>query len=218
MKRLFNIVYGLGAAVVIIGALAKITHKEFFGLSGNTILTIGLVTEAVVFAISAFEPMAKEYDWSLVYPELDKSGKKAKRRRVSSSEGAQQTQEAQVSLSKKLDEMLKEANVDADLMRSLGASIKNFEGAAKGIAPSVDAMAGQKKYAEEMNSAAFHLESLNNVYKSQLEATQKQATANEAIAQNAEQLQSQMQNLSANLSSLNNVYGGMLTAMNVKRA
>ena len=33
-------------------------------------LTIGLVTEALIFAISAFEPVDDDLDWSLVYPEL----------------------------------------------------------------------------------------------------------------------------------------------------
>ena len=58
--------YGLGASVVIIGALFKILHLEF----GSELLAIGLITEAIIFAISAFEPVDEEYDWSLVYPEL----------------------------------------------------------------------------------------------------------------------------------------------------
>ena len=33
-------------------------------------LTIGLVTEALIFGLSAFEPVDDELDWSLVYPEL----------------------------------------------------------------------------------------------------------------------------------------------------
>ena len=34
-------------------------------------LTIGLVVEALVFAISAFDPPEEELDWSKVYPELE---------------------------------------------------------------------------------------------------------------------------------------------------
>jgi len=41
--------------------------------------------------------------------------------------------------------MLKEARIDAGLMSSLGDSIRNFEGAAKGISPTVDSIASQKK-------------------------------------------------------------------------
>ena len=63
--------YGLGASVVIIGALFKILHWEFGPLTGGLLLAIGLITEALIFAISAFEPVDDEYDWSLVYPELN---------------------------------------------------------------------------------------------------------------------------------------------------
>ena len=69
-KRLFAMAYGLGASVVSIGALFKITHFEIAGIGGNVLLTIGLVTEALIFAISAFEPIDDDLDWSLVYPEL----------------------------------------------------------------------------------------------------------------------------------------------------
>ena len=69
-KKLFNMAYGLGASVVIIGALFKILHWELGPLNGGILLAIGLITEALIFAISAFEPVEDEYDWSLVYPEL----------------------------------------------------------------------------------------------------------------------------------------------------
>ena len=69
-KKTMNFAYGMGAAVVIIGALFKITHIEFGLLTGNLMLTIGLVVEAAIFALSAFEPVDDELDWTLVYPEL----------------------------------------------------------------------------------------------------------------------------------------------------
>ena len=65
-----NMVYGLGAAVVIIGALFKIQHISIGPLTGGVMLTIGLVTEAIVFAISAFESVEEDLDWTKVYPEL----------------------------------------------------------------------------------------------------------------------------------------------------
>lgn len=199
-KKLMNMVYGLGAAVVILGALFKIMHWPF----GNEMLIIGLITEALVFTVSAFEPVDDDVDWSLVYPELA-GGSKRDKKEKETPEGL---------LSKKLDDMLKEARLDTNLMNSLGDSIRNFEGAAKGIAPSVDAIQGTKKYSEEMATAAGHLESLNSLYKVQLESSAKQAEANAAIADNAKALEEQMKSLSSNLSSLNGVYGGMLTAMN----
>lgn len=201
---LTNMVYGLGAAIVIVGALFKIQHWPY----GSLILTIGMVVEALVFTYSAFEKQQSELDWSLVYPELAGGmGSKKKKEEPKDAEGM---------LSKKLDELLKEAKIDGELMASLGDSIKNFEGAAKGISPTVDSITAQKKYGEELSLAAAQMESLNSLYKVQMEAANRQATINEEAAENAQKLKEQMQSLASNLSSLNGVYGGMLTAMNTK--
>ena len=207
-KKLFNMAYGLGASVVIIGALFKILHWELGPLNGGILLAIGLITEALIFAISAFEPVDDELDWSLVYPEL--AGGETVARKNDKAE----IKEAEASLSKKLDNLLKEAGVDASLMESLGSSIKNFEGAAKGIAPTVDAMESTRKYSDEMVQAAAQMESLNSLYKVQLESASRQASINEEVVQNSTALKDQMASLSTNLSSLNGVYGGMLSAMN----
>ena len=203
-KRFMNMAYGLGASVVIIGALFKIIHFEIGPLTGNVMLAIGLITEAVIFAISAFEPVDDDLDWSLVYPELAGGQSKGKKDSPKDAEGL---------LSKKLDELLKDAKIDAELMTSLGDSIKNFEGAAKSISPTVDSMAATKKYGEELSLAAAQMESLNSLYKVQLESVNRQATINEEAVENATKLKEQMQSLASNLSSLNGVYGGMLSAM-----
>ena len=50
-EKYLELIFGLGASVVIIGALLKITHKDFI-FSGNTWLTAGLITEAVIFMIA----------------------------------------------------------------------------------------------------------------------------------------------------------------------
>ena len=204
--KVMNFTYGMGAAVVIVGALFKLMHWPFASL----MLIVGLSTEALIFGLSAFDTPEKDLDWSLVYPELaggELSPKKAK---------AENPAEAQGLLSQKLDAMLKDAKIDSELMSSLGNSIKNFEGAAKGIAPTVDAMASQKKYAEEMVKASSSLEALNNLYTAQVNAAQKNAEANAQIAENADKLKQQMQSMTSNISSLNAVYGGMLSAMQNK--
>ena len=201
-KKMMGFLYGMGAAVVIVGALFKLMHWPGAG----PMLVIGLLTEALIFALSAFEPVEHELDWSLVYPELAGGEAKAKDKKENPAD-------AQGLLSQKLDNMLKEAKIDGELMASLGNSIKNFEGAAKSISPTVDAMAGQKKYAEEMSTAAAQLEALNNLYKIQLESADRNAQANKEIAENAAKLKEQMQSMTSNIASLNAVYGGMLSAM-----
>jgi gliding motility-associated protein GldL len=203
-KKLMNMVYGLGAAIVILGALFKIMHWPF----GNEMLIIGLVTEALVFTVSAFEPVDNELDWSLVYPEL--AGGEARKKDA-------KKEDTQGMLSQKLDNLLKEAKIDGELMASLGNSIKNFEAAAKGISSSADGIAAQKKYSEELSMAAAQMESLNSLYKVQLESATRNAEANKEIADNAAKLKEQMASMTANIASLNNVYGGMLSAMGGNR-
>jgi len=202
-KKVMSFAYGMGAAVVIIGALFKIMHWPGAG----AFLIIGLGTEALIFGLSAFETET-ELDWTLVYPEL--AGGVAKKKEAKKVED---TTAAQGLLSQKLDKMLKDAKIDGELMASLGNSIKNFEGAAKNIAPTVDSVASTKKYAEEMSLAATQMESLNSLYKVQLESATKNAQINNEVAENNLKLKDQMQTLTSNLSSLNNVYGGMLSAM-----
>ena len=206
-KKLFNMAYGLGASIVIIGALFKILHWEIGPLNGGILLAIGLITEALIFAISAFEPVDDDLDWSLVYPEL--AGGMGKNRDKGSDD-------AEGILSKKLDEMLKDAQIDAELMGSLSDSIRSFEDVAKVMSPTEEALNSTKKYSEEMAIAASQMESLNNLYKLQAESANRQNEVNNQVLENAEQMKNQMENLATNLSSLNGVYGGMLSAMEGK--
>lgn len=207
-KKVMNFAYGMGAAVVIIGALFKLMHWP----GASAMLIIGLGVEALIFGLSAFDPVDKELDWSLVYPELADGEAKPKSNNVKK----ENPTEAQGLLSQKLDNMLKEAKIDGELMASLGHSIKNFESAAKGIAPTVDSIASTKKYSEELTLAAAQMESLNSLYKVQLESASRNAQINQEVAENNLKLKDQMQSLTSNLSSLNNVYGGMLSAMSNK--
>ena len=205
IKKITAMVYGLGASVVILGALFKIMHWPF----GNAMLIAGLITEALVFAYSAFEPVDDDLDWALVYPELA-GGPTTEREKAL----IEENKDTDAILSKKLDVMLKDARIDANLMNSLGESIRNFEGAAKSISPTVDAMASQRKYSEELTFAAAQMETLNNLYKVQVESSSKQVEINQQIAENAGKLKEQMSTMASSLSSLNGVYGGMLSAMN----
>lgn len=61
-KKLFtvpiilNFITSLGASIVVFGALMKITHRSY----ADTFLTIGLVTESIIFCIYAFIPPKEE--------------------------------------------------------------------------------------------------------------------------------------------------------------
>lgn len=69
-KVIVGFIYGWGASAVIIGALFKIMHFPGAGY----VLTAGMLVEAVIFFVSAFEPVMEHYDWARVFPELGASG------------------------------------------------------------------------------------------------------------------------------------------------
>ncbi len=197
-KRFFQMVYGIGASIVIIGALFKIAHWPY----GTWILAFGMIVEAIVFFISAFEPIEDEFDWSLLYNEIKKS----------SLSGNQ----IETKLSQKLDEMLRQANIDAKLMENLGQSINKFAEAAKGLDVVVDAAGSTVKFNEELLEASAHLEGLNQVLKSQVESVEKNAHANASVAENAEEMNTKMRELNESIAQLNRIYQGMLSAMGGK--
>ncbi|MGB1169700.1 MAG: gliding motility protein GldL [Flavobacteriaceae bacterium] len=201
-KKLFNMAYGIGAAIVILGALFKIQHFSIGPISGGIMLTIGMAVEAAVFFVSAFEPVEEDLDWTKVYPELgDAEG-----------EGVG----VNGMLSQKLDNLLQEAKVDTDLMTNLGNSIKSFHTAAEGLSVASESISSTAKYNEQVELAAAQMESLNGLYQVQMENSNKQAELNNAMVENSERLKEQMESLASNLSSLNGVYGGMLSAMSTK--
>jgi gliding motility-associated protein GldL len=108
--------YGLGAAVVILGALFKIQHWEGAGL----MLTIGLLTEAVIFFFSAFEPPHEEVDWSLVYPELAGMHEPGadRHKKVKPASGDP--------VSQQLDKLLTDAKIGPELIESLGTGLRSL--------------------------------------------------------------------------------------------
>ena len=65
-KRVVNMVYCLGASVVIIGALFKIMH---FRGAGPVLMT-GMITEAFLFAIGCLDKPHVDFHWEQVFPQL----------------------------------------------------------------------------------------------------------------------------------------------------
>lgn len=61
-----GMVYSIGAAVVIVGALFKIMHWPGAGV----MLTAGMMTEAILFTIGVFEKPHATYHWEHVFPSL----------------------------------------------------------------------------------------------------------------------------------------------------
>jgi len=174
-KKNMNMAYGLGAAIVIIGALMKITHFSAGFLTGNLMLTIGLVTEALIFALSAFDPdLGKEsidYKWEKIYPALVDSQEK----------DGEPVMTPSGEIQKQINAMLKKAKVDVPLFETLASSINKMSASAKSGANTADDLAkinkdfadNANKLKEQMGSLASNLESLNSVYGGMLNAMNK---------------------------------------------
>ncbi len=199
-KNFMAKLYGIGAAVVITGAMFKIMHWE----GANIMLVVGLTTEAVIFLFSAFEKPAADYDWTLVYPEL------------ASGDGADRA----LSVTEQLDNALENGGVDAALIERLGEGMRSLSETAGSLSGAVDAAGATAAYSEQLSTAATHMESLNALYSVQLENTTAQVERQNDVMEklaaasgNATDLASELASLKGNLESLNSVYGGMLTAM-----
>ena len=198
-KNFMAKLYGIGAAVVILGAMFKIMHWE----GANIMLVVGLTTEAVIFMFSAFEKPAADYDWTLVYPEL------------ASADG-----DRALSVTEQLDNALENGGVDAALIERLGEGMRSLSETAGSLSGAVDAAGATAAYSEQLSTAATHMESLNALYSVQLENTTAQVERQNDVMEklaaasgNATDLASELASLKGNLESLNSVYGGMLTAM-----
>lgn len=206
--------YGIGAAVVILGALFKILHWD----GADIMLIVGLGTESVIFLFSAFEKPSEEYDWTLVYPELAGMDDPDLDKLIKT--GGQD----QLSISAELDNMLAEAKIDSDLVQSLGDGMRRLSDTANALGTTVDAASATNAYSSQLTNAARNMESLNALYAVQLENTNTQVSIQNSLMEklgasvhDSEKLATEIARLSQNLGNLNTVYGNMLSAMNFNR-
>ncbi|WP_297336568.1 gliding motility protein GldL [Algoriphagus sp.] len=185
-------IYGIGAAVVILGAMFKILDWQ----GANWMIGIGLTTEAIIFFLSAFEPRANEVDWSKVYPELAEDGVAAPKRapRAAAVAGDQTSQ--------KLDDMLAKAKIGPELIESLGKGMQNLASSAEKMGNLADAAVATNEYATNVKSAAKTLVDMNASYGK----TAAALTEMSAASQDAKEYHTQVVTVTKNLSALNAVY------------
>jgi len=183
-------IYGIGAAVVIVGALFKIEHWA----GADYMLMAGLGTEAIIFFLSAFQPVSREHDWSLVYPEL--------------SDGYDPSTSSQVKgndakgLTMKLDDMLKNANVTPEALTSLGQGLNRLSTTTSQMSQLGEAANVTDEYTKKVRSAADSLDKINVAYGNTVEAISAMSNA----TSDAKEYHMQVQNVTKNLGALNAVY------------
>jgi gliding motility-associated protein GldL len=143
-KNFMSKLYGWGAAAVILGALFKILHIT----GADTMLIVGMGTEALIFFCSAFEPLHKEFDWALVYPELGISDEASNKGTVS----------------QQLDNMLEKAKVGPELIESLSAGMRNLSDTARNISKTTDVAFATDGYVSNLAKAKDAIGNLTGVY------------------------------------------------------
>jgi len=202
-KKIMAYAYGWGASIVILGALFKILHLK----GADWWLIVGMSTEAVIFFLSAFEPVHEELDWTLVYPEL--AGMEGDPMKAGSTE----------SVTQQLDKMLEEAKVGPELILGLGTGLRSLSDNVGNMADLSGATVATKEYAENISKASNSLGNMNNSYGRAIEALDSLADSTEAFKASTSAIVSVNNNLAdldKNLENLNNIYGGMLSAMRPK--
>ena len=184
-------IYGIGAAIVIVGALFKIEHWKF----ADEMLILGLSTEAVIFFLSAFQPQAHEPDWALVYPELSEGYDP-------STGGKQLAENGAKGLTMKLDDMLKNANVTPEALTSLGQGLNRLSTTTAQLSQLGEATNVTDEYTKKVRSAAESLDKINVAYGNTVEAI----SAMSGATADAKEYHMQVQNVTKNLGALNAVY------------
>jgi len=204
-RTVMGFAFGLGAAVVIIGALFKIMHWPFC----NEMLIIGLGTEAVLFTLSSFQLTHAEPDWSVYYPYLIPVEDRATvaqendgttrnlithpvAEKGGSSDGA----------SEKIAELMEKAKIDQALLDRLGNAMRDLSHNAEQLKDVSSAASATNSYVSSLEEASKKMSSLSESY-------QRASVTIAGITSNTEAGESfgeQMQKVSKNLSALNNVY------------
>lgn len=182
-KTFFGYAYGWGASIVILGALFKIMHWP----GANIMLIVGLGTESLVFFISALEPAAKEYDWSLVYPELA---------------GLDEGNGEKRSVTQELDKMLEEAKIEPALIERLGEGFRSLSDNVGKLSNIGDAAEATTEYSENVKKASHNIGLVNDSYNKALEAVNTIGETSEI----SKDYFDKMQGITQKLGSLNSMY------------
>lgn len=138
-KVLMGYVYGWGAALVLVGALFKLQHWNHSGI----MLTIGLMTEAFIFFISAFEPPMEQPDWTRVYPEL-----------LDDFELIETGEDVKADIKTNIDSLLGSTNITPELLAKIGKSLVDLSNTASGISDISAATLATDIYVKNLNSAS----------------------------------------------------------------
>ena len=181
-KYLKNLIIGIGAAVVLLGALFKIQSWPY----ASEMLTAGLITEAVLFAMLGILGPEKDYYWEKLYPGLDNYDSKVS------------------PISAPAMDMNQTPALNGEVVeQQLGGMLSELQGMSKSL--------GSLKALQEVDfsGTSEQMRTMGNFYSKMNEAMGDLADSLEDTKAYKQQLSA----LNQNLGSLNSVYGNVLSAM-----
>ena len=210
-KLTMKYIYGWGASIVIVGALFKILHWP----GADIMLIVGLLTEAAIFFVSAFEPLHEEVDWTLVYPELALGHADDDLNALPDNVGSDET------VVEQLDNMLADSKIEPELIESLGKGMRNLSDNANKLNDITSASDATDQYVDSLKGASEKVGELGGVYEKASSSISEKANelgnAYDRAANSIAEITAatggaesgfgeQLEKVSGNLSALNNVY------------
>lgn len=207
-QKFTALAYGLGASVVIIGALFKIMHWPGAGV----VLTVGMIVEAFLFALSAFDKPHKEFNWALVYPVLATEDEDA----VGASSSAKQDKEDD-----KLPEIKQIRSLVDDEMSKLTSGIQRLNETAgqlnslsSAAAVSDDYVANMTKASSAAGAFAASQKNLKDSSDSLVSSYQDIAASIGSASQGSKNFASQIDGINKNISTINSVFELQVKSVN----
>lgn len=192
-KYFKNLIIGLGASVVLLGALFKIQHWPFAGI----MLTVGMCTEAFIFALLGLLPPHKDYYWERYYPNLDENPLVESYRKGGKPENA-----LKGSASRSLDQMLEDAQITPANLSKLNQNFQRFGQVVDQVKDISEVTAATNEYSKSAREAAGALGEMKGTFQG---AAQTMNSFNSA-ADDTAKFHQQVQVLSKNLGNLNQIY------------
>jgi gliding motility-associated protein GldL len=200
-KYLKNLIIGLGASVVLMGALFKIQHWP----GASEMLTSGMITEAVIFAMLGLLPPHSDYYWERFYPGITENPHvEAFRKGVKShskTHGATPEVKGGSAVAS-MDKMMEEAQITPANLKKLGDSFTSFGKTVEQIKDISNVSASTDAYSKSAREAADALGQMKTTF---VGATNTMGAFNQAAGDTAK-FHEQVKVLSRNLGTLNQIY------------
>jgi gliding motility-associated protein GldL len=200
-KAALNVVFSVGAAIVIFGAFAKIEHLG--GVFGKC-LDFGMITETCVFLLMAFQPPEEEYYWEKVIPNLNvhpseekKLGTYQEPKGVFFPGGGSHN-----SPMAGMDKMLEEAEITPTNLKRLSENFERLGEQLGKMADVSEVITVTGEYSQQTRETSLALQKMREAYG---EATTTIAAFNNS-AESTHSFHEQLQQMTRNLSSLNAIY------------